>query len=163
MCLRATTARNWVELDRASTRTELGLWLVVNSGLRAHLALAENDPEGAESFGRQIEVAKTHGLEDLPHIGYVEAAYGAGVLPGRAEEARCLQIGHAQLGDFDPARRPRSLLHAPVRRRLDDPKGARELPTRRRCCWIASHPGDRRARGRWLARCRRRIDVAANA
>ena len=123
-----------VELDRSiELGTELGLWLVVvNSlGLRAHLALAENDPEKAESFGRQaIEVAMSHGLADLPHIGYVEAAFGAGVArSGRVEEGDVL-LGHgiAQLGDFDPLLAAHArLLHAPVRRRLDDPEGARAL------------------------------------
>jgi LuxR family maltose regulon positive regulatory protein len=123
-----------VELDLAAEMaTDLGLWVtVVNClGFRAHLALAENKADEAESFGRHaIDMATTHGHADLPHVGYYEAAYGAGVArSGRlAEGDGLLEHGIAQLGDFDPVLCAHArLLHVPVRSQLGDTEGARAL------------------------------------
>ena len=123
-----------LELERGvEMGIELGLWVnVVNClGLRAHLALARNEAADAESFGRRaIDEATTHGLEDLPALGYHMVAYGAGVArAGRLVEGDALLArGIALLDDFDPLLRAHAcLLRVPVRRQLGEGENARTL------------------------------------
>jgi LuxR family transcriptional regulator, maltose regulon positive regulatory protein len=123
-----------VELEHAAElAAALGTWIIVVNalGFSTQVALAQNRAEDAEALaGRLIEQAATHGLLDLPHVGYYLATAGAAIArSGRLEEGDdLLKTGTAQLAGWAPLLGAHArLLRAPVRRQLGDTDGARDL------------------------------------
>ena len=122
------------ELERAAElATALGTWIIVVDalGFSTQVALAQNRAEDAGGVaGRLVEQAASHGLLDLPHVGYYLATAGAAIArSGRLEEGDdLLKTGTAQLADWAPLLGAHArLLRAPVRRQLGDTDGARDL------------------------------------
>jgi len=109
----------------------LGAWVVLVDalGFSAQVAMMQNRAEDAEALAaRSIQQAGTHGLLNLPHVGYHLATLGAAIArAGRLEEGDdLLGTGIGQLGDWGPLVAGHArLIRAPVLRQLGDIDGAR--------------------------------------
>ena len=122
------------ELEHAAELAmALGGWVVVVDalGFSTQVALMQNRVEDAEALAvRSVQQAGTHGVLDLPHVGYYVATLGAAIArAGRLEEGDdLLGAGIGQLADWGPLLAAHArLMRAPVRRQLGDIDGARAL------------------------------------
>ena len=123
-----------VELQRAlELATPVGAWIIVTDalGISAQVALMQIRTQDAEALAlRSVDQAHTHGLLDLPRVGYYLATLGAALArSGRLEEGDdLLEAGTGQLTDVAPLLAGHArLMRAPVRRQLGDMDGARAL------------------------------------
>jgi hypothetical protein len=123
-----------VELQRAlELATPLGAWTIVTDalGISAQVALMQTRTQDAEALAlRSVDQAHTHGLLDLPRVGYYLATLGAAIArSGRLEEGDdLLATGIGQLAGWTPILAGHArLMRAPVRRQLGDMDGARDL------------------------------------
>lgn len=122
-----------VELQRAlELATPHGAWIIVTDalGVSAQVALMQGRTQDAEALARRaVEQADTHGLIDVPHVGYYLATLGAAIArSGRLEEGDdLLEAGIGQLTDVALLAGHARLMRAPVRRQLGDMDGARAL------------------------------------
>jgi LuxR family maltose regulon positive regulatory protein len=122
------------ELERAiELATAFGIWIVVIDalGFSIQVALMQHRTEDAETLASSlVELSGTHGLQDLPHVGYYLASAGAAMArSGRLEEGdELLGRGIGQLAHWSPLLAGHArLMRAPVRRQLGDAEGARNL------------------------------------
>ena len=110
-----------------------GMWVVMVDalGFSIQVALMQNRTEDAAALAScLLDLAGTHGLLDLPHVGYDLAAAGAAIArSGRLTEGDgLLGRGISQLAAWSPLLAGHArLMRAPVRRQLGDPDGARDL------------------------------------